>query len=168
VRESLQYVEQRIEYQEIEVELRLDSDLPLLRSDEDKIKSVVVNLLINAVESGGNHIVVETSVDHRHQSTEIKSETSGLKTSAKQQADKVIVLSVEDNGGGIPEEDLPRIFYPFYSTKAGGSGLGLAILSNLVTAHGGKIEAQSQVGRGAKFTVTFWALGLSPSNSFQV
>jgi signal transduction histidine kinase len=71
--------------------------------------------------------------------------------------EQVVELSVQDNGGGIAQEDLPRIFYPFYSTRAGGSGLGLAIVSNLVNAHGGKIEAQSEAGQGAKFTITFRA-----------
>ncbi len=159
-RESLQYIEQRIEAQKIEVEWRLDSDLPPIKCDPEKIKSVIINLLVNAVESGGNRIVVETGL-------EVRPLTSNLGSSGELQSHRVTVLSVEDNGNGIAEEDLPRIFYPFHSTKAGGSGLGLAIISNLVSAHGGKIEAQSQPGRGAKFTVTFLELGLRPSSHFQ-
>ena len=158
VRDSLQYVEQRIEDQKIVVELRLDSELPLLTADADKVKSVILNLLINAVESGGNRIIVETSSARRPPTADIKS-------TGEQPEESVIVFSVEDNGAGIAEEDLPRIFYPFFSTKASGSGLGLAIISNLVNAHGGKIEAHSEPGQGAKFTVTFQTTDLRPERT---
>jgi two-component system NtrC family sensor kinase len=143
VRESLRYVEQRVKDEEIKVDLRLDPDLPMLKCDGDKIKSVIINLLTNAIESGGNHIVVRTSV--------LNYQPADVRSSSTEQA---VMLSVEDNGAGIAEKDLPRIFYPFHSTKAGGSGLGLAITSNLVTAHGGKIEVESQAGEGTTFTVT--------------
>jgi signal transduction histidine kinase len=63
------------------------------------------------------------------------------------------MLLVKDNGCGIAEEDLPRIFYPFFSTKSGGSGLGLAIASNLIAAHGGKIEVESKNGQGTAFKI---------------
>ncbi|HWC76690.1 MAG TPA: ATP-binding protein, partial [Blastocatellia bacterium] len=57
-------------------------------------------------------------------------------------------------GCGIAEQDLPRIFYPFYSTKHSGGGLGLAITSNIVAAHRGRIDVESKPGGGATFVVT--------------
>jgi signal transduction histidine kinase len=136
VRESLPYIQERIEARKINVELQLDSSLPLVTCDAEKITSVILNLLVNAVDAvaDGGRIRIHTgSQNHPDGQTAI--------------------LSVTDNGQGIAEEDLPRIFYPFYSTKAGGSGLGLAIASNLILAHGGKIEVKSRVGEGTTFTV---------------
>jgi len=152
VRESVRDVGQRCKDEKIQIELRLDPHLPLLRCDADKIKSVILNLLINAVESGGNRIVVQTTSDFRPEQANIR----------PADGEQAVVLSVEDNGGGIAEKDLPRIFYPFYSTKGGGGGLGLAIASNLVNGHRGKIEVESRVGEVTTFTVTL------PTNKFGV
>ncbi len=65
-----------------------------------------------------------------------------------------IHLSVQDNGRGIPEEDLDRIFDPFYTTRSEGMGLGLAIVNNIVEAHGGFVEVESQPGRGTTFVLS--------------
>ena len=73
-----------------------------------------------------------------------------------------MIFSVKDNGARHFREDLPRIFFPFYSTKASGSGLGLAIVSNLVKAHAGKIEVESRPGTGTTFTVTLGPERLRP------
>jgi len=137
VRASRPYVEQQLADRRIALELRLDPKLPALRCDAEKIHSVILNLLLNAVEAVGEsgRILVETRT-------------------AEPGEGRTVILSVTDNGGGMAEGELPRIFHPFYSTKAGGSGLGLAIASNLVSAHGGKIEVESGVGQGATFTVT--------------
>jgi signal transduction histidine kinase len=62
-------------------------------------------------------------------------------------------VSVSDTGGGIPEEQINRIFEPFYTTKKRGSGLGLMIVQRIVRAHGGKIELESNVGRGTTFRI---------------
>jgi signal transduction histidine kinase len=67
---------------------------------------------------------------------------------------------VEDNGIGIPKEELPLIFERFYRTdqsrnrKTGGAGIGLTIAKSIVDAHGGRINVESEVGRGSRFTVT--------------
>ena len=67
-----------------------------------------------------------------------------------------VAVEVADNGHGIPPEVLPKIFDPFYTTKEAGkgTGLGLAIAYKIVASHGGRIEVQSQVGVGTRFTVT--------------
>ena len=65
---------------------------------------------------------------------------------------------MRDTGGGIPEDDLTRIFDPFYSTKERGTGLGLAFVQQVVQEHGGQVRCQSEVGRGTCFTLRLPAL----------
>ena len=62
-------------------------------------------------------------------------------------------FSVNDTGGGIPQEQINRIFEPFYTTKAKGSGLGLMIVQRIVREHGGRIELESRVDEGTQFRV---------------
>ena len=62
-------------------------------------------------------------------------------------------VSVTDTGGGIPEEQVSRIFEPFYTTKKKGTGLGLMIVQRIVRAHEGRIELESHVGRGTTFRI---------------
>ncbi len=62
-------------------------------------------------------------------------------------------MSVADTGGGIPQEQINRIFEPFYTTKKKGTGLGLMIVQRIVRLHGGKIELESRVGNGTTFRI---------------
>jgi len=62
-------------------------------------------------------------------------------------------VSVADSGGGIPAEQLNRIFEPFYTTKKKGTGLGLMIVQRIVRQHGGRIDVESQVAKGTKFRI---------------
>jgi len=62
-------------------------------------------------------------------------------------------VSVTDTGGGIPQEQINRIFEPFYTTKKKGTGLGLMLVQRIVRAHGGRIDVESQVGRGTTFRI---------------
>jgi two-component system, NtrC family, sensor kinase len=95
---------------------------------------VFLNLVVNAaqaVETGG-HVLVATRTDGDH-----------------------VVVSVADDGCGIPAELIERIFDPFFTTKAvgEGTGLGLAIAHQIVTSHGGEIQVESSPGRGTVFRV---------------
>jgi signal transduction histidine kinase len=64
------------------------------------------------------------------------------------------IVEITDTGCGIPPENLPRIFTPFYSTRPGGTGLGLALARRVVDAHGGTISVESELGKGSRFTVS--------------
>ena len=68
-------------------------------------------------------------------------------------AGREVVIEVEDNGRGVPEEDLSRIFSPFFSTNPNGAGLGLPAVRRIARAHGGRVEAASTPGRGSTFTI---------------
>jgi signal transduction histidine kinase len=117
----------------------LPNQLPLLNIDAHWIKQVLGNLLDNAIEhtNKGGRITVTAN-----------------------EQDKMVSISVSDNGEGIPAEDLPLIFERFYrvdksrARTTGGSGLGLTIAKRLVEAHGGTITATSEVGKGSCFTFT--------------
>jgi two-component system sensor histidine kinase HydH len=117
----------------IVVEQTIPDALPALRADRDRVKQVLLNLVLNAIEampSGGRLTLGGTA--------------SG----------PVVTLAVTDTGSGIPPELLPRVFEPYVTTKTRGLGLGLAIARRIVEAHGGRIEAESGAGRGTCFRVT--------------
>lgn len=101
--------------------------------DEGQLRRALLNLLINAAqarEGDGGSISVEARA-----------------------VDRGIALSVSDDGSGIPGEDIPRIFDPFYTTRERGTGLGLALVHRTVEAHDGRVEVESEVGEGTRFTI---------------
>lgn len=118
-------------------------DEVFIRGDPKQIRQVFWNLLINAAQSmpdGG-----ELRVELRRNPNPFP-----LATGSPQGE-----IIVSDMGTGIAEEDLPRIFDPFYSTKEDGTGLGLSIVHRIIEGHGGKITVRSQVGQGTTFTIYF-------------
>jgi signal transduction histidine kinase len=107
------------------------SNVPMLHLDPARIRQVLENLIANALRytSRGGKISVQCVVE------DVQS--------------KSVVVSVSDTGGGIAPEELPHIFDRFYKSRdSRGTGLGLAIAKNLITAHGGEISAQSELGKG--------------------
>ena len=127
------------------VELRVEvaRDLPETEIDAARIRQVLLNLVQNAgdaLEQGGGHVTVRADV---------------------LPANAGIVLAVEDDGPGIPREDLARLFEPFFTTKFTGTGLGLTISKGLVEQHGGRIEVDSEAGRGTTFFIFLPAGGAS-------
>ncbi|MBN1873981.1 MAG: GAF domain-containing protein [Anaerolineae bacterium] len=112
-------------------------DLPLMVTDQDKVKQILINLLGNAIKF---------------------TETGSITVSAQRQDDK-LALGVTDTGIGIPEKDLDRIFGEFEQVdnsptrKFGGTGLGLAISLQLARLLGGNITVESQIGKGSTFTI---------------
>ena len=113
--------------------------LPKVKMDTHRIRQVLNNLLQNAISHTG--------------------EKGSINVSARKQSDEIVV-SVSDTGEGISSEDLPNIFERFYrvdrsrARATGGSGLGLTIAKRMVEAHGGKITAESEQGKGSTFTFT--------------
>ena len=104
------------------------------RIDRDKIRQVLVNLINNAADV-------------------IESEGTVTLRAAPLGEDGGLVLSVQDDGPGIPRDQQQRIFEPFFSTKFTGTGLGLAIARSLVEQHGGTLQVESQPGSGSTFLV---------------
>mgnify|MGYP000347910737 CR=1 FL=1 len=119
---------------QIRVYRHLDNSLPRVRGDFDQLLRATGNLILNAIQAmpRGGDLTLRTY-------------ESGGK----------IYLEIKDTGCGIPPENLPKLFTPFFSTKpeVKGVGLGLAVALGIVRRHGGNIEVQSQVGLGSTFTV---------------
>jgi signal transduction histidine kinase len=111
---------------------------PDLPGDEALLRQALLNLMRNAAESGrdaagqSSRVIVSGTLE----------ELGGRKWQR---------ISVADNGSGIPEHDLPKIFLPFYTTKSEGTGLGLAVVQKVALQHGGSIEARNRPEGGAEF-----------------
>jgi len=127
---------------QIRLNLRVDEDL-YIEADEDRLRQIVLNLLSNGISYTPEGGTVTTEVE---------------RIGDKENYEK-IRLTISDNGIGIPEKDLPRIFERFYrvdkarSRSSGGTGLGLSIVKHLVELHHGSIRVESKVGLGSRFII---------------
>ena len=132
VQESIRFLEAEIADRNIIVESELRSDLPLLEIDRTQIKQVFFNVIKNAFQAmkSGGILRVRTDADDRFAS-----------------------ITFSDTGGGIPEEEMSKIFEPYFTTKAGGSGLGLLIVRRIIREHGGEMELLNTPGAGLSLTM---------------
>ncbi|MFC1809673.1 nitrogen regulation protein NR(II) [Candidatus Omnitrophota bacterium] len=114
--------------------LNLDETMKQALFDEERFKQMLINVFKNSIEAIPEKGFVEIS-------THIK--------------DKLICISVKDDGCGIPEGEVNRIFDTYYTTKEAGAGLGLMIVYNIVRDHGGRIEVRSRQDEGTEFNIIF-------------
>lgn len=114
-------------------------EVPSVSGNEASLCQVFLNLIINAAHA------MDVGDTAKHE----------LRLVTRMVGDDRVAVEIHDTGAGIPAEHIPRLFDPFFSTKAvgQGTGLGLSICHNIVTDHGGSIEARSEVGKGTEFTV---------------
>lgn len=132
VRETIDLLRPEIENRGVTLREKLVSPLPFAPFDPAQIKQVLVNLIKNALQAMTK---------------------GGVLTLQTEAAAEGVWVAVADTGGGIPEEQLNRIFEPFYTTKKKGTGLGLMIVQRIVREHGGRIDLESRVGRGTVFRI---------------
>jgi two-component system nitrogen regulation sensor histidine kinase NtrY len=111
-----------------------DPHLPIFKVDRDQMKRVLLNILDNAVAAvdGGGVIQIEVKYDPSL---------------------KMVTLEVRDNGCGVPDEDKPKLFEPYFSTKKAGTGLGLAIVNAIISDHNGYIRVRDNHPKGTKFII---------------
>jgi len=121
----------------ITVERKLDPELPDIMADYFQMQQVFLNIILNAEQS--------MAESHGKGTLKITTEKVG----------RMVRLTFSDDGPGIPQQNLSRVFDPFFTTKevGKGTGLGLSICYGIVTAHNGRIYAQSDFGKGATFIV---------------
>jgi len=134
VEDGLYFFEARCAKSGIELVCSLTPDLPEITADPAQLNQVLVNLVVNALQSmpGAGKITVQTRFcDHN------------------------VYLVVEDTGAGMSKDVLDKVFVPFYTTKeiGQGTGLGLSVVHGIVTAHGGSINVKSEPGGGARFEI---------------
>lgn len=122
----------------VDIRLDLDPSIPEIWCHEGRMKQVVLNLIINAVQAMPNGGVLTISLKAD------QAQTLGV---------SAIRLTVRDSGAGIDPAFRSRLFDPFFTTKDDGTGLGLAIVYSIVEAHEGRIDVESVVGRGAVFSI---------------
>jgi signal transduction histidine kinase len=136
LRECVALVEVRAKKVGVAVEVFVDDSADSIEADPRKLKQIIINMLSNAVQSTPAGQTVELRVDARKED---------------------VLISVRDSGDGIPVDDIPRLFEPFYQeprdVHSVGSGLGLAVARQLVELHGGTITVKSEPGQGAQFTI---------------
>ncbi len=121
-------------HDQVEINLQLDDQLPLIIADRSQMKQVFTNIIQNSIQSmdNGGHIAVTSQNDNG-----------------------TIAVSVEDNGSGIAAEDLEQIFEPYFTRKKKGTGLGLAIVKRIVKNHNGSISVKSTTGKGTEVKLCF-------------
>ena len=137
VREVIQLVRSDAARQLMTITLDLAADLPAVHGDPIQLRQVLLNLVRNAFEAmqqgeAGAHV---------------------LAVRASSETPEVITVAVQDNGIGVDEVSMARLFHPFFTTRAGGMGLGLALSRSIIAAHGGWIWATRNPQRG--LTVSF-------------
>ncbi|MGA7550123.1 MAG: ATP-binding protein [Candidatus Sulfotelmatobacter sp.] len=132
VEHAVMLARQQVLSKPIKIELHKAPDLPEVEHDSDQIHQVLLNLLLNAVQAVTGAGTVNVEIGSQ---------------------DGFASVAVSDTGRGISSEHLSNIFRPFYTTKGNGTGLGLSLARRIVEEHHGRIEVNSVVAKGSKFTV---------------
>jgi two-component system NtrC family sensor kinase len=132
---TLAFLEHQASFHNIEIIQDIQEDMPHVLIDKDLIQQVFTNILVNASEAMKEVGTLTITADYRPESDQVR-------------------VCISDTGCGIPEEDLPKIFDPFYTKKEMGTGLGLAISYGIIAEHGGTIDVQSEPGKGTTFTIS--------------
>ena len=125
----------------VEIEKDYPQEAPLVKGDSNMLQQVFFNLFVNALDAmpTGGKLKIRMPLDKK--------------------AERKVRIEVEDTGSGIPQNELTRVFEPFFTTKKprSGTGLGLSVVHLILERHSGKIEVESVVNKGTKFTVELLA-----------
>ena len=124
----------------VNVEFEPPADPIIIPIDPAQIEDAILNLIINAIEAVDGNGEVKIRIDRSQ------------KDDGEDYGEEAII-EVSDNGRGIREEDLARIFNPFFTTRSGGTGLGLPAVRRIARAHGGSVDVSSVPGAGSTFTI---------------
>lgn len=142
VSDAVDVVRDRLELQHMGLALDIAPDLYLVEVDRNEIQLALSNIIINAIEAmepGRGRLAIAANIHRGH-----------------------LRLTIEDNGKGMPDEELARLFDPFYTGRPGGMGLGLTAARSILNSHGVHVDVASRVGQGTVFTLVFPARPASP------
>lgn len=132
IEHAVLFARQQAVTKRITIEYAVQSPLLSIKHDPNQINQVLLNLLLNAIQSMEKPGTIRVTVEAE---------------------DDAVCIAVADEGKGIKPENLPNIFRPFFTTKGHGTGLGLSLARRIVEAHGGTIQVASELGKGTEFTV---------------
>jgi signal transduction histidine kinase len=182
VESTLSLLSYQKDFKNIQTQLDLQSDLPLIKGDDSQLSQVFINIILNAIDAmpNGGTLQVQTRgyvmeylyADRaqqiyaaRRRSDPMESDYSHLRKhhpffaglTRFSRGDRLVKVGITDTGSGIKKEDLENIFDPFFTTKAPdkGTGLGLSISLKIVESLGGEIRVESEVGKGTTFELYF-------------
>lgn len=133
IRETLELLRPELDNRGLNVKEKLGRRLPLAPLDAGQMKQVLVNLIKNAMQAMTRDGILTVQTGHTPDAAWV---------------------AIGDTGGGIPADQISHIFEPFYTTKKKGTGLGLMIVQRIIRQHGGRIEVESNVGRGTTFRIS--------------
>jgi iron only hydrogenase large subunit-like protein/nitrogen-specific signal transduction histidine kinase len=136
IKNAISILSHHAELSNVKIVLELEKDLPQVFADPDQIQQVFVNIILNAIQAMPN------------------GGTLTIKSGYIESTNEVFIKFI-DTGVGIPKENLKKLFTPFFTTKEKGKGvgLGLAVCYGIIQRHKGKIEVESEVGKGTTFTI---------------
>jgi len=132
---TLELISHQIIFQDVDIRYHGEEDLPNVEVDADQLQQVFLNMFINAgqaMPSGGSLTITTKLLEEK----------------------KEVQIVIEDTGAGINQENLEKIFDPFFSTKAQkGFGLGLSVSYGIIGNHGGRVDVKSREGEGTRFSI---------------
>ena len=141
IEQSLLLLEDPLRVGDIEVQRECTNRIPKIMGDFGQLQQVFMNIMLNACQAmpKGGKLTISRTVE------------------GKPGDESFVSVKISDTGYGIPKKDIPKIFGPFFTTKGGkngiGLGLGLSIVQNIIQIHHGKIDVESEVGKGTAFTI---------------
>lgn len=134
IEDTIHLTRDRIKLKDIELETDFDKTINRVNLDSSKMRTALLNIMINAIEA------MEGSQGRLF-----------IQTRGKEENCEIII---EDNGLGIPKDEIDKLFDPFYTGKPKGSGLGLTTVQNVINSHKGSIDVESEEGKGTRFIIT--------------
>jgi signal transduction histidine kinase len=131
----------RITLQRINIQVEYKDEPAFIMADREKLRIAFLNILLNAIEA------IPVPIDRGVHPGKIRIEITSV--------DNMHVVLISDNGSGINEENLSRLFEPYFTSKRNGMGLGLASTLTILQAHKATVDVQSKIGIGTVFTIAF-------------
>ena len=140
--DAIHFVAPSLKLGRVELKEHFNAHTPLIMGDPELLKQVFFNVVWNAIQAmaAGGELIISTEMENHDR--------------YRAPDPEYVEISISDSGEGIAEDDLEKIFNPFFTSKEKGTGLGLAIVHNIIEAHGGQITVKSRVGKGSVFTIT--------------